>query len=346
MAAKGTDEKLGFNGPNGRKATLKTIADLTGLSLSTVSLSLRGGAAVKEETRRKVAEAARLVGYVPDRAGVRLRTGKTNVVALVLDGRDEAVDFAGRLIQGIGHALKNTAYHLVVTPEFGPTTSLDSIRYILDSRTADGVIITHTTPRDKRVQLLMESGFPFVANGRTRFATPHAYHDYHSEDFASLAVRRLVSLGRSNILLLLGDQRTTNYHNIANAFRHTTDELGVTGHALGGAAAGKTTDFRDLGQDLASRPDRPDGIICDSELRAIALISGFQAGGLMLRRDIDVVCKQTSGILASTTSDVDSVEEDVFAAGVELTRLLLRRIEGEAPESLQTLGEPVLHWRD
>ena len=41
-----------------KRATLKTISELTGLSLSTVSLSLRGGASLKEETRRKVAEAA------------------------------------------------------------------------------------------------------------------------------------------------------------------------------------------------------------------------------------------------------------------------------------------------
>ncbi|RYG95011.1 MAG: LacI family transcriptional regulator, partial [Alphaproteobacteria bacterium] len=68
-----------------KRATLKTISEITGLSLSTVSLSLRGGASLKEETRRKVAEAAALVGYIPDRAGVRLRTGKTNVIALVLD---------------------------------------------------------------------------------------------------------------------------------------------------------------------------------------------------------------------------------------------------------------------
>ena len=52
------------------------------------------------------------LGYVPDRAGVRLRTGKTNVIALVLDGADESIDFARHLIQGIGHAIEGTRYHL------------------------------------------------------------------------------------------------------------------------------------------------------------------------------------------------------------------------------------------
>jgi LacI family transcriptional regulator len=42
---------------------------------------------------------------------------------------------------------------------------------------------------------------------------------------------------------------------------------------------------------------------------------------------------------------IDTIEEDVVAAGAELTRLLLERIAGKPPEKLQTLGEPVVHWR-
>ena len=48
-------EKPGALRPN-KRATLRTIAELTGLSQSTVSLSLRGGTSLKEETRRRIAE--------------------------------------------------------------------------------------------------------------------------------------------------------------------------------------------------------------------------------------------------------------------------------------------------
>src|SRR6478609_3288871 len=104
----------GIRKPSGKRATLKTISELTGLSLSRVSLSLRGGASLKEETRQKVADAAPLLGYVPDRGHVRLRTGKTNVIALVLDGSDEVIDFARHMIRGIGDAVGGTRYHLTV----------------------------------------------------------------------------------------------------------------------------------------------------------------------------------------------------------------------------------------
>jgi LacI family transcriptional regulator len=39
------------------------------------------------------------------------------------------------------------------------------------------------------------------------------------------------------------------------------------------------------------------------------------------------------------------VEEDIFSAGVELTKLLLRRIAGEPAAALQSLAEPKTNWK-
>lgn len=328
-----------------RRVTLRTIADVTGLSLSTVSLSLRGGTTLKQETRDKVAAAAKALGYVPDRAGVRLRTGKTNVIALVLDGAEDSIDFARQMIQGIGGAIKNTRYHLTVIPEFERNHSAETIRYILDNRTADGVIITHTGPRDARVKLMIDADFPFISHGRTAFDMPHPYLDFHAEEFAAMAVQRLAGKGCRQVMLVIGDDSTTNYRNIVTAFRAATAQAGMEARLLEGTQGLSPAQMRKVGLDLAADPKRPDGVICDSEMRTIALVGGLQEGGLQLGRDLQLVYKQTSGILPTLFPALDSIREDVFEAGGELTRLLLRRIAGEAATALQTLAEPQPNWR-
>ena len=58
------------------RPTLRTLAEITGLGVSTVSQALRDNPEIAEETRRRVKLAAQQAGYMPDRAGVRLRTGK------------------------------------------------------------------------------------------------------------------------------------------------------------------------------------------------------------------------------------------------------------------------------
>ena len=249
----------------GHRATLRTISEMTGLSLSTVSLSLRGGGNLKAETRAKIADAARAVGYVPDRAGVRLRTGKTNVIALVLDGAESALGFSRQMIQGIGDAIRDSRYHLTVMPEFDRIASVDTIRYILDNRTADGVILTHTAPRDPRVALLMEADFPFVTHGRTEFFTPHPFHDFDAEAYVNLAVNRLVDRGARRLMSVVWDDQTFNFHTIRNSFLAAVARAGVEGRisVQSADAAGRTQTMRAFGEALARDPARPDGILCD-----------------------------------------------------------------------------------
>lgn len=333
--------------PTGKRATIKTISELTGLSPSTVSLSLRGGTALKEETRERVLEVARQIGYVPDRAGVRLRTGKTNVIALVLGSGGYSVDFARHLIAGIGKGIAETNYHLTILPEIEGDDPLASVRYILENRTADGVIITHTAPRDRRVQMLMEAEFPFVSHGRTEFYTPHAYHDFHSERFAELAVGRLAQLGCQRILLSQSDAETMNYTNILTAYLRACAQAGIVGdlHEDKAVTSRNLDEVRSFGRELARSPSRPDGIICTGELYAIALFGGLQEEGIAIGRDIKLVCKQTSDLLSIVYPQSDGIEEDVFATGMELARLMLERVGGKSREELQTLLEPVVRWR-
>jgi LacI family transcriptional regulator len=321
------------------RVTLRTIAEETGLSLSAVSLALRGGTSLRPQTRDRIAEAASRLGYVPDRAGVRLRTGKTNVIALVLDGAEDSIDFSRQMIQGIGQAIRPTRYHLTVIPEFERKVSTETVAYILDNRAADGVIITHTGPEDARVRLLQEADFPFVSHGRTAFPFSHAYHDFHAEAFVKLAVDRLASKGCRRMALVTGDDSTTNYRNLVEAFASRTQDHGIEGHVVAGDQIAL------LGALASKEPDGPLGVICDSEMRTAGLLGRLAAQGIHPNAGLQLIYKQTSGLLPVLFPAVDSIREDLLAAGAELTRLLIRRIDGGEPEDLQTLGAPVPEWR-
>jgi LacI family transcriptional regulator len=125
-----------------------------------------------------------------------------------------------------------------------------------------------------------------------------------------------------------------------------TARLGVAGRVVvQNAMRPASAEMRQFGRELADHSDRPDGIICDSEIRSISILCGLEDGGVKLGRDVHFICKQTADILSTVFPGADTIEEDVYAAGLELTRLLLRRIDGEAAETLQTLSEPVPHWR-
>jgi LacI family transcriptional regulator len=322
------------------------IAELTGLGVTTVSRALKDGPELAAETKARVKAVAAEIGYRPDRAGVRLRTGRTFVIGLILDQNDEIAEFARRMIMGISTVLRPTAYHLVVTPQFRDADPMDPIRYVLETGAADGIIFTHIRPRDPRVQLLQRAGFPFVTHGRTTFAKQHPFHDYDNFAFAEQAAARLAERGRHHLAMVQPPTEFTYYRHMVDGFRAGAKRGGAHAELIEGVDLNTSPDvLRAFARSLAERPDRPDGLICGSEIRCVAMLAGLQDAGLSIGGDIDVVAKQTSELLDHFTPAIDSFSEDLVFAGEELARFLLKRIGGAPVAELQSLGAPQPHLR-
>ncbi|TIQ82771.1 MAG: LacI family transcriptional regulator, partial [Mesorhizobium sp.] len=134
------------------RPTLKTLAFMTGLGVTTVSRALKDAPEIGAETRRRVQLVARQIGYRPNRAGVRLRTGKTNVISLVLNTEREIMSFVSDIIYGVSEVIADTPYHLIVTPYSRTQDPLEPIRYLVETGSADGVIISRTQPNDPRAR--------------------------------------------------------------------------------------------------------------------------------------------------------------------------------------------------
>lgn len=328
------------------KPTLRTISELTGLAVTTVSRALKDGPELSRTTRARVQAIATEIGYRPDRAGVRLRTGRTLVIGLILDQAVSVAEFERRIILGVSRVLYNTSYHLVVMPQRHDEDPMAPVRYFAETGAADGLIFTHTRPKDPRVDYLLERNFPFVTHGRTDSKIPHPFYDFDNRRFTYEAVKRLAARGRKR-LALIGPRDYLTCH------RHTIEGF-LAGAADTGVDAfvapeihdnGTPANFRKAALRLAASRNPPDGIICANEVGCIALIAGLREGGLAIGEKVDVVAKATSDLLDHVNPSIDSFYEDLTFAGEELARLLFRRIDGFPAAGLQTLSEPLLQRR-
>lgn len=321
------------------KPTLKTLAELTGLAVTTVSRALADAPQIALETRLKVRRAAEEIGYFPDRAAQRLRTGRTNVISLVLDPHEEILGYATSMINGLTEALRGTTYHLVITPHFSDTPSLDPVRHIMRNRMADGIIFTRTEPSDERVKLLLERDFPFICHGRTELATQHPYVDFDNYGFAYDASRRLISGGCKKLCIILPPDRFTFAHHMRHGFMTAVREEGVAFDIPAEVTLdSKSDEIRKTVYQRLSQPDRPDGFVCGGEVSALAVMAAAYDHGLELGRDLRLVAKQTSGLFDQIRPRTETIYEDLAAAGAMMGRLLLKRIAGRPPVSeLQVL---------
>jgi LacI family transcriptional regulator len=320
------------------KPTLRTIADLTGLAIPTISRALANAPQIAQGTRDMVRKVANEVGYLPDRAALRLKTGRTNVISLLLNAHEEILGFGTSMLRGLTTALGGTPYHVIVTPNFDAASPVDPVQFILRNRLADGIIFTRTEPFDPRVRLMLENGFPFVTHGRTEFTTPHAFVDFDNSAFAYEATRRLIDKGRKKVLIFLPPKRLMFGQHLLHGFMRAVRDAGIEHEVAASVTLDSTAgEIRQFVKQRTEEPNPPDAFVCAGEVSALATIAGLSDCGQVHGQQFDIVAKQTSRLLSEIHPGVETIYEDLAAAGETMGDLLMRQISGETPDRLQIL---------
>ncbi len=327
--------------PEHERPTLKTLAAETGFAIATVSRALKDAPDIGEGTKRRVREAAERLGYRPNRAGVRLRTGKTNVIALVLSTEADMMNFTSRLIYSIAGALRGTSYHLIVTPFFPDQDPMDPIRYIVETESADAVILNQTKPDDPRVRYLHERGFPFATHGRTEMGIDHPYFDFDNEAFGRISASALVARGRKRLLLIPPPRHHAHSRHMSAGFAEAASAGGASFEIVTDVTSESGAEAIEaaLTRRLAHAP-LPDGILCGSTTSAMAAICAAERTGLVLGQDIDVVAKEAISFLRRFRRHTLIVQEDLGRAGEFLARAAIAAIGKRKDQQMQGLDVP------
>ena len=333
-------DPAGETGGSGRP-TLKTIAYMTGLGVTTVSRALHDAPDIGQATKERVRLVAQQIGYRPNRAGVRLRTGKTNVISLIMSVETEVLGLTSHLVYGISEFLAETRYHLIVTPYDRRSDPLDPVRYIVETGSADGLIFSRTEPQDARVRYLHQRGFPFATHGRTDMGIEHPFFDFDNGRYAEVAVAQLAARGRRKLALLAPPAELTFSRHMTSGFQRAVERLDLVDVPIREVNTDSSHEAiqAEIGRLMAS-PRRPDGLVCGSASAAISAITAAEAAGLVIGHDFDVAVKDSFKLMQKFRSEVVVVHEDFRGAGMTLAQAVLRTIDGTPAAELQTLDVP------
>ena len=331
----------------GTQPTLKTIASTLGLGVTTVSRALKNDAKISLKTRISVQETARQLSYRPNRAGLRLRTGKTNIISLVLDTQEQVGSFVSEMIFGITEVLADTPYHLIVTPYSRLKDAMEPIRYLSETQSVDGIIISRIEPDDERVRYMLAQDMPFAAHGRTFVGLQHPYYDFDNEAFAKIAVRRLANLGRRRLALLAPPADLSFHDHMRQGFERELAECGLMEVPFDVVTNDNSIEqIRHAVRALFKQPLYPDGIVSSSGGVSgtggalLAVMTGLADSGITPGREVDVVTKQLFKKLPICREEHHTVHEDVRKAGRELAKAVMGAIDGKPVNQLQSLEVP------
>ncbi len=185
-----------------KRATSQDVADLAGVSRTTVSLVLNNvkGASIPPETRQKVYDAAESLSYVPNATAQALATQRTKAIGLIMTRSPHHISsdtFLPQILGGLLEVIKKENFRLLI--ELVEEGHQEQVYLKLArAKHIDAMILL--TPRlgDKGLKKLEEVGIPTVLMGKLEDLELYAV-DVDNRSAAKKATQHLIELGHTKI---------------------------------------------------------------------------------------------------------------------------------------------------
>ncbi len=320
---------------------LKDLAEHLGLSQTTVSRALNGYPEVREETRRRVAEAADALGYRPNANALRLATGRAGAIGLVLRGADELGPHMSEFLSGVGAHLATQEMDLLVTTVSSQQEELAAYRRIAASQKVDAVILHSPTLRDPRAELLRELKIPFVLHGRTNIGEPVAWLDIDNTGALERATSHLLDLGHRRIALLNGIKGRTFAEHRELGYLAALSARGIAFDPalMSNSAFTDEVAFRIAQAMLELRP-RPTAFLAGSMMTALGVFRAIRQAGLQLGRDVSMIAHDD--VFPYLNADnmyptMSTTRSPMRQAGTRIAELITQLVAGKSPADIHEL---------
>ena len=333
--------------------SIKDVAQLAGVSPSTVSLVLNGSNLVKHETAYKVRQAIEQLHYVPNQAARSLVTKEKKVIAMILIVNDIVTDgdlnvfdrFADTLmvdmLAGVQTILAPQGYSILTKIE-QINTPLEKID-VFDKSKIDGAIFIGGMLSQELLERVKETNIPVV----------YAYSTYENKnvDFVGtdpekgiyLAAKHVLECGHRKIAFINGSLLSMTNEKKLLGYKSALEEFGVPfqedwvkdSEYIGRAG------YRAM-QQLWEEGKRPTAMVGGSDVIALGAYRFLYEQGLRCPQDISVVGYEFGILSASSVPPMTSVCVWKREVGIEAARVLINRIKNPKAKPVKMIIPPQL----
>lgn len=333
-----------------RARTLKELAERLDVSITTVSRALAGHEQIALKTRQRVAEAARELGYVPNRAARQLVSGRSGFIGFLMPirGPNFVDSYLGEFITGLGEGLVSHGLDLFLATVQEGQDELKVLRHVVESGRADGIVVPRVAEDDRRLTYLTMQGFPAIAHGRLRSNDmPYSWLDSDGEAAFAEAFDLLYALGHRHFGLVTISDRMTFRHYREAGLHHAMERRGDPSVRLTVESFPRFN--RDAGiaavNRLLHRPDRPTAIIGLFDEIAITVLEQAARAGMEVPRDLSVVGFDNITAGAYAPPGLTTFDAKTRTSATEIANLLVEIIENSGAAPLHRLVRPELVLR-
>ena len=310
---------------------MRDIAQDLGVSLMTVSKALRNHGDVAQETRRRVSQRARELGYEPNLTARSLAGHPSFLIGLIVP--DLMHSFFAEVAKGVDRKLGPLGYQIIISSSGeNAETELRQIKLLL-ARMVDGLIIASAAPHATRsmVELLERGKARYVLIDRVFLNWKANYVGVKDDKIGAMATEHLIEQGCTRIAHLRGPMVSTGKGRL-RGYRRALAKHGLKvppEYVVSGAHEDSTG--YDAMQRLLQLKPRPDGVFCYNDPVAAGAIRAILEAGLDVPRDIAVVGAGDVHYSDLLRVPLSTINQSSFQIGETAAELLLECMESKTP---------------
>lgn len=308
--------------------TINDVARLSGFGKATVSRVFSDSPLVAKETRRRVLEAARTIGYRPNPIARALTTSRTRNVTIVVPNIQSFV--MAQIVRGAMRGAARCGYNMFVLDS--GEDSADAVMgadYItlLHEHASDGVIFCYESAREQTERIAAERPLLFLES------TPHdeSVDTIRTDNREGmwLLTEHLLELGHRRIAGVFGKKGDYSL----SRFRHFSDALSARGAApppeLVRFGNWSIDDGRKDFTALMELPEelRPTAVVFVSDFMAMGALRAAADLGLRVPEDISIAGTDDASTSAFLVPSLTTLGFDPYGLGMKAAERLIRRIE-------------------
>lgn len=321
-------------------ATITDIAKIAEVSKATVSRALSGDPRISDRTRRRVERIAKELNYRRNDLAKSFRLRKTQTIGLIIP--DVLNLFYLQVTRGVEDQAQKAGYNLVLcNSDYDPIKERNYID-ILIGRKVDGIMVFPVIGRDNNLQLLKDSGVPFVLMDTCPQDIEANYLYTNHEAGAFSGINYLIRRGHRRIVLYIGRrgmtssgvQMETGYYKALTRAGISLDSRFIVATTLKEednlkhATRKLLQKQRDLGYTA---------VLCISDIFAKSIYDVSRQLELKVPEDVSVIGYDDTFICSYFTPPLTSVSQPKYSLGQQAVDLLLRQVQAEGEWQYQTV---------
>lgn len=331
-----------------QRVTLRTLAEHLRLSRTTVSIILNDTPLARTfppETRDRVLDMARTLGYRPNYFARSLTSRRTYLIGVIAPDFGNGYDAA--LLSGVERRLLTTDYTYFVSSHLWSSALLERNVQMLRDRGAEGLLLINTT-------LAEAVDIPIVTICSNR--SPGSSTRISIDNGAGIkrALEYLVGLGHRKIAFFKGHEGSGDTEerwnavlaNCAKLGIAVTPELTVQLERLDATATRSVEEGRVAMEVLIRRGLPFTALLAFNDLSAFGAMSGLRKAGRRVPEDVSVMGFDDIEFSSIVDPPLTTVRQPLHDMGGKAADLLVRKIEGNASTVKNLQIRPQLIVRD